>query len=778
MLAGALGDLHVVKHGGAHIALAVQSQHGGGAGVISGIHGRSVVAAVVDADLLDVAAEGVALADHVEEGGGVVAVVGAASGHSHIVGLQQGGHTSASDLNSGQALVEGGSAVGIHSAVGGQVQLDLAAGGDGVGEHLALHVALSDLGLGIGSLSSAGIGIAIAIGIGNHIDVAVGVQVVGLGAAVLEGDLDLVVADLVTGSGAPDVGVLVSSLVNLAVGDQVAVLIEIEGGLAGEDGLVDLVHSGGQLGAGVGVNAGNGVVLAADGEVGVAVAGHGTGGVLDLGLLVGLDGAGHGLSQLDMQLAADESGQDEVVLLHVLEAHDIVLVVGDVVALGAAVAGHTHHELAVVSVVLQGDLAQTHLLVEHVVDIAVAVGVHDGLHNAGPAVLSGSGGAHGAVVVGILGVSIDVQVVVVSHVSGLVAGGVGDDVVALVHEDAADDGGLQRIVGVVGGLDIHPHSLAQDVLTSGGGEGHGAGEDALLVVVADHDAGAVGVQSGTNVHALRSAVGILLVAIQVGELVGDGNALHLHSAEHLPQKGALLGVVQLGLGGDSVVSSAGDHVAVGDHAHVQSVVQQLSGVVTGQVGAGDGVGQILIEAQSVGPDIGVDLPVGTSVALNTSVVAQSDQDHLAGLSNGHVAVGVEGAVALTSHDAKSGAVLDVALGPVIGGVGVGVVEGLTQHRILATVQDDTDHLGHLGPGDDPGGVIGAVVLAVDDIQSGKHRDGLFVDDVSAIAEIINAHSANADNHHGNDHDESQSQAESPLEVSHLEFLLLKFGVLD
>ncbi|WP_204682469.1 hypothetical protein, partial [Flavonifractor plautii] len=31
-----------------------------------------------------------------------------------------------------------------------------------------------------------------------------------------------------------------------------------------------------------------------------------------------------------------------------------------------------------------------------------------------------------------------------------------------------------------------------------------------------------------------------------------------------------------------------------------------------------------------------------------------------------------------------------------------------------------------------------------------------------------------DNHHANQHDRRQSQAESPLEVSHLDFLLLNF----
>ena len=65
-------------------------------------------------------------------------------------------------------------------------------------------------------------------------------------------------------------------------------------------------------------------------------------------------------------------------------------------------------------------------------------------------------------------------------------------------------------------------------------------------------------------------------------------------------------------------------------------------------------------------------------------------------------------------------------------------------------------------------------MAVDDAQRDHGGHGLSVDDLIRIGEIINAHSASADDHHGQNHDESQSQAESPLEVSHLEFLLLKF----
>ena len=292
------------------------------------------------------------------------------------------------------------------------------------------------------------------------------------------------------------------------------------------------------------------------------------------------------------------------------------------------------------------------------------------------------------------------------------------------------------------------------------------GVDLLAVGDGDH------VQIGLAFVLGRSVV----QAIDGGILVALDNGLHLHGVELLLQDVAQTGGGDLGLGGDDG-AVGGDHVGVLHHLALQSVVHHLSGVVTGQVHGGVGGGDALVQVLLVGLDVGVDLPVGAHIALDVGIVADGDQQHLGGLGHGHSVVGGEGAVTAAGHDAQVGAVLDVRLGPVAHGVGVAVGHHGAQLRIAAAVQDDADHLSHFGTGDDPGGIIGAVVLTVDDVQASQNGDGLFVDDVSAIAEIINAHSAGADDHHAKNHDGRESQAESPLEVSHLEFLLLKFEVL-
>ena len=104
-------------------------------------------------------------------------------------------------------------------------------------------------------------------------------------------------------------------------------------------------------------------------------------------------------------------------------------------------------------------------------------------------------------------------------------------------------------------------------------------------------------------------------------------------------------------------------------------------------------------------------------------------------------------------------------------VGVGGLSLGAQHRLLAAVQHVHDQLGHLGTGQGPiGVVVGAVFLTSNDIQSGKGLHGLLMLDFIDIGEIL-VGGSRADNHQANEHDGSQSEAERPLEVSHLDFLL-------
>ena len=221
-----------------------------------------------------------------------------------------------------------------------------------------------------------------------------------------------------------------------------------------------------------------------------------------------------------------------------------------------------------------------------------------------------------------------------------------------------------------------------------------------------------------------------------------------------------------------------DGVVVGgvalDHLHVQGVVDQQGRVIPVQ-GSGQILGEALEDALLVGADGHVDGPVGTLKALDSGVVAHGHQQHLGRLQGGHGGGGVKLAVAAAGDDAGGVAVVDMALGPVAGDIGQAGVDALVQSAVVhALVHDDGEHLRHLSAVNIFGRTIGAVGLALDDAEGNQHGNGVLVHDLILIGEIVVAHSGGGDNHHADEHDRRQSQAESPLEVSHLDFLLLNF----
>ena len=133
-----------------------------------------------------------------------------------------------------------------------------------------------------------------------------------------------------------------------------------------------------------------------------------------------------------------------------------------------------------------------------------------------------------------------------------------------------------------------------------------------------------------------------------------------------------------------------------------------------------------------------------------------------------VPVAIKLVVAAASDDAVGGAVLNVGLcpGTLDVGKGGGVLDA--QHGIHTAVDGDAEHLGHLGTGHVAGGVkVAAVFLTIDDAQGSHGRNGVLVYDLIRIGEIARVHRAGADTHHAHEHDGGQSQAESPLEVSHV-----------
>ena len=93
-------------------------------------------------------------------------------------------------------------------------------------------------------------------------------------------------------------------------------------------------------------------------------------------------------------------------------------------------------------------------------------------------------------------------------------------------------------------------------------------------------------------------------------------------------------------------------------------------------------------------------------------------------------------------------------------VGVGVVPGAVHH-----LYDDGGHLGtgHVALG------VELAVGASEQAQTGGDSNSFLVDDLVSVSEEA---SAGTDDHHAQQHNGSQSQTQSALQVSHGIFLLL------
>ena len=275
------------------------------------------------------------------------------------------------------------------------------------------------------------------------------------------------------------------------------------------------------------------------------------------------------------------------------------------------------------------------------------------------------------------------------------------------------------------------------------------------------------IKSGATVRVLQSVDSILTAVVDgaVQSLDGIVNRAVLD----LDNPHAL-GAGHDGLGA-GVAVLAGGVVASGvqlNHVGVQSIVDHLGGIVTGQQGVGVQIGQVLVKTVLVGQHVGVDGPVVAHQAGLLGAVAQHAQQHLGGLGGAHGAGRIKLVVAAASDDAVGGAVLNVGLcpGTLDVGKGGGVLDA--QHGIHTAVDGDAEHLGHLGTGHVAGGVkVAAVFLTIDDAQGSHGRNGVLVYDLIRIGEIARVHRAGTNTHHAHEHDGGQNQAESALEVSHV-----------
>ena len=294
----------------------------------------------------------------------------------------------------------------------------------------------------------------------------------------------------------------------------------------------------------------------------------------------------------------------------------------------------------------------------------------------------------------------------------------------------------------------------------------------VLADVADVQVGSDGLgNSGGNNSAIVGVDSDLQLAVLQG---GEDLAVAI---EHTAADVGVIGLLQQSGGGALLVAvadvGAGDgHIGVVLHNVVlHAVPDQLSGGVPadGQV-HGHAV-QILVQRGLAVPDsqgVGVDGPVGAGELIGTGLVTQGGQHHLGSLGAGHVAVGIEGAVAAAIDVLHVRAVLDELLSPVALGVAVGGGGLDAEGGGHAAVDGGGDHLGHLGTGDQTLGIEGAGVLAVDDVQGHHGVDSFGVDDLVSIGEVG---SRGSHDHHAAQHGPGQGQAEQTLQVLHGIFLL-------
>ena len=362
------------------------------------------------------------------------------------------------------------------------------------------------------------------------------------------------------------------------------------------------------------------------------------------------------------------------------------------------------------------------------------------------------------------------HVVIAVHKSldqNAVAAGLQLGVVALLHGEVGGGLTVHNHVGL-GGLaqaQVGVDGLGLDFLGVGGIGGGSIGAD-LLGAVLPLLGGTAEVIAAIIVHRQIGEIllaellhlvtvggnGAVVVGLAVGDLHRGGGAHNNLSAVGSVDGGALVGVVH--------------------HVGGQGLERHLGGLLTGHgVGQHDALGGDA-RVHRVGGH--VDGPVVAHIVGNLRVIAQGHQHHLRKGQAGQLALGVEVAVAGARQDALLHAVADVARGPAVGGhVLEGGRVGGQLAGVLLAQQHDSHDLGRLLTGQDAGGVEGALVGALEHTDGGHHINRLSVGDFSRVVEIT-AHSAGGDDHHAHNQGHGHYQAESPLEVSHLDFLLLNF----
>ena len=171
------------------------------------------------------------------------------------------------------------------------------------------------------------------------------------------------------------------------------------------------------------------------------------------------------------------------------------------------------------------------------------------------------------------------------------------------------------------------------------------------------------------------------------------------------------------------------------HGSLHSIVHELSSVIAGDGQVGLQAAQLVIQASLVGIAVDVGVPAGAAEAEHSGVVAHSGQHHLGSLGAGQSAVGSKLAAANAANDAHAGGVLNVSLAPVTLDIRVGRSSAGAQNGSLAAVHDVGHHLAHLSAGQIAVGVELTLVITADDVQGVHDLNGFLVADFIIVVEI-------------------------------------------
>ena len=204
------------------------------------------------------------------------------------------------------------------------------------------------------------------------------------------------------------------------------------------------------------------------------------------------------------------------------------------------------------------------------------------------------------------------------------------------------------------------------------------------------------------------------------------------------------------------------------HLGAQGVERHLSDLVPGHGGAA--VGTHAVEQTNLVALADSDQHEAVAVVLSVLEVAQGAHHHGGGLDGSHGGGGIIDALAAAGHNAVGGTGAHPAPRPLIIAAHVG--KGAGAHVVVVIqVQQQAHDDRHLRTVD---GTVRtkAAVVADHDFDCLQNLDSFDV--VVCVNVGVARNRTGADHHHAQEHDRGQSEAESPLQVSHSDFLLTKF----